>query len=643
MASSQGHHTRKLAVLMHADVAGSTKLVQQDESLAHDRIQDAFNCLSKTIARYSGSVLETRGDALIAEFARASDAVCAALSFQQINSEHNTLLLDSLSPSIRIGISLGEVVIADHTVTGSGVIVAQRIEQMAEPGGTYLSGAIYEAVPHRFPLDYSDLGKRELKGFDESVQVYKVGVKSGNKVPDPEPGVSIDTAKLRQETSKGKWIIIICLSALLIIVGTVIWLHPWKTYNSPSQFVEKIPVNSDQPSIVVLPFSNMSDNPAQEYFADGVTEDLTTDLSKVSGLFVIARNSAFAYKGKEVDIMRVAEELGVRYILEGSVRRAGNQLRINAQLIDSSTGGHLWAERYDGNLDDVFGLQDQVTRNVVTVLAVQLSARDQDRAASKDTSNTAAYDTFLQGWNEYLRQTPDSYKKAIAHFERAIKFDPSYSRAHAALAATYWQIWKRFWHTEIGIRRWHDARVRSEQLLSRAMNNPTALAYQLSSAMNLQRGRLQEAANDAEKAIVIDPNDPEGYIALAGTLSYRGDAKQAVLIVEHAMRLNPYFPQYYFYELGLAQFGLELFDQAASTFEKALELNSEDVWSMRMLLATYGQLERDEDTARILEKLSRMHFLELLSVKSALFWHQFEQPRDAERFAEGLRKAGVVD
>jgi len=643
MDSSHGHHPRKLAVLLHADVAGSTKLVQQDESLAHDRIQNAFNSLSKTIERYGGSVLEVRGDALIAEFARASDAVCAALSFQQVNSEHNTRLPDSLAPSMRIGISLGEVVIADHTVTGSGVIIAQRIEQIAEPGGLYITGAIYEAVPHRLPLDYSDMGKRELKGFDENVQVYKVSLKPGTNAPGPDPLSSSEIAYFRRLSPVKKWIVGICMSALLIVFGTVTWIQPWKDHNSPSPVAEKISTSDDRPSIVVLPFSNMSDDPAQEYFADGVTEDLTTDLSKVSGLFVIARNSAFTYKGKAVDVLQVAEDLGVRYILEGSVRRAGAQLRINAQLIDASTGGHLWAERYDGTLDDIFGLQDQVTRNVVTVLAVQLSTAEQDRATSKQTSSSIAYDAFLQGWNEYLGQTPDSYRKAIEHFERTIELDPSYSRARAALAATYWQIWKRYWHAEVGIRRWHDARVLAEQILGRAMHNPTALAHQLASAMNLQRGKIREAAIDAEKAIAIDPNDPEGYIALAGTLSYRGDAIRAVQVVEHAMRLNPYYPQYYLYELGLAQFGLESFDQAASTLEKALALNPEDVWSMRVLLATYGQLGRDEEASRIRNKLSRTSFLELLSVKSALFWHQFEQPEDAERFAEGLRKAGVAD
>jgi TolB-like protein/Flp pilus assembly protein TadD len=427
---------------------------------------------------------------------------------------------------------------------------------------------------------------------------------------------------------------------MVMAVGALSWFISW---DKPTRVERRSAPVSDKPSIAVLPFNNMGGDPDQEYFADGVTEDLTTDLSKVSGLFVIARNSAFAYKGKAINVEQVAEELGVRYILEGSVRRAGNQLRINAQLIDASTGGHVWAQRYDGTVGDVFGLQDQVTSNIVTVLAVQLSTSERNRKVTKEAVSTDAYDAFLRGWNEYLKQTPNSYVEAIAHFERASAIDPSYSRAYAALAATYWQSWKRFWHGKIGQRRWHDARVQAEQILSKAMLNPTPLAYQLASAMNLQRGKLDKAAAEAERSIAMDPNDPEGYIALAGALSHDGDPQQAVLMVERAMRLNPHYPPHYLYELGLAQFVLGLFEPAATTFEKTLALNPEDVWSQRMLLATYGQLGHHDDAVRIREDLSRSGFLGLLTVKSALFWHPFKKPEDQERFAEGLRNAGVPD
>jgi len=357
----------------------------------------------------------------------------------------------------------------------------------------------------------------------------------------------------------------------------------------------------------------------------------------------IKRNTVFTYKDKQVKASQVAKELGVRYVLEGSVRRAGNEVRINAQLIDATTGGHLWAERYDGTLNDVFRLQDQVTSKIVTVLAVQLSRSDHNRTTTKETASTDAYDAFLKGWNQYLRQTPDGFVQAIAHFERASGIDPSYSRTYAALAATYWQSWKRFWHTEVGERRWHDARVQAEQFLRKAMENPTPLAHQLASAIALQRGNLDESIAEAERSIAMDSNDSEGYIALADALIYSGDAQQAVLMVEQAMRLNPHYPPYYLYELGLAQFALGLLDQAAVEFEKAAALNPEDVWSQRMLLATYGELGREDEAARVRESLSRSEFRELLTTKSASFWHPFQDSENKVRFAEGLRKAGVPD
>jgi TolB-like protein len=235
----------------------------------------------------------------------------------------------------------------------------------------------------------------------------------------------------------------------------------------------------------VLPFDNMSDDPKTEYFCDGMTEDLITDLSKISGMLVIARNSTFAYKGKPIKIKQVAEELGVRYVLEGSVRKSENKVRITAQLIDAVTGHHVWADRYDGILQDVFDLQDKVTLSIVTALAVQLTAGDQERVARKGTDNSQAYDAFLRGWERYRRQTPDDFRQAISYFKKAVDLDPQYTRAYAALAATYWETWKRVWQEKIGLGpRWHwnEPRFRAEQFLAKAMQDPTPLAHQVTSA-----------------------------------------------------------------------------------------------------------------------------------------------------------------
>jgi adenylate cyclase len=316
--------SRKLAVILHADVVGSTALVRLSETLAHHRIQDAFRRFSEAIDQYRGIAHEIRGDALVAEFGRASDAVSASVAFQAANAAHNEELTDEIRPAVRIGIAMGEVVVGDNTVTGEGVVLAQRVEQLAEPGRVCITGAIHEALPWRMPFDKDDLGEQKVKGFEEPVRIYVVSLKSGVEVPEPEE----------------------CVQSMAATK----------------------PELPDKPSIAVLPFTNMSDDPEQEYFADGMSEDIITELSKFRSLFVIARNSSFAFKGQSVEVKNVSRKLGVRYVVEGSVRRAGTRVRINAQLIDAIEDSHIWAERYDRDLDDIFAVQDEVTEAIVTAI-----------------------------------------------------------------------------------------------------------------------------------------------------------------------------------------------------------------------------------------------------------------------------------
>ncbi len=348
---AKDHLSRKLAVILHADVVGSTAFVQQNESLAHERIQAAFHNFAETIKVYGGIARELRGDALVAEFNRASDAVAAALAFQVLNGESNSTLDNDIQPQLRIGISLGEVIIADNTITGTGVVLAQRLEQLAEPGGVVVQGSVSETVPTRMPFEYEGLGEQMLKGFDQPVRAFIARLKSGEKPPAPEEVVSAADA-------------------------------------TPSTSSPPIP---DEPSIAVLPFTNMSNDPELEYFSDGISEDIITALSKISALMVIAGNSTFTYKGKAVDIKQVGREQGVRYVLEGSVRRAGNRIRITAQLIDTTTGHHLWAENYDRDLEDIFALQDEITKKVVSTLDVQLVLGEQSQLWSDGTDNLEAW------------------------------------------------------------------------------------------------------------------------------------------------------------------------------------------------------------------------------------------------------------
>jgi TolB-like protein/Flp pilus assembly protein TadD len=397
-----------------------------------------------------------------------------------------------------------------------------------------------------------------------------------------------------------------------------------------------------KPSIAVLPFENMSGDPEQAYFADGMTDDLITDLSKVEGLFVIARNSTFAYKGKSRDAREIARGLGVRYVFEGSVRRSGAHVRINAQVTDAASGGHVWAERYDGDLNNIFALQDKVTRSVVAALAVELTKGDRQRVLQRGTANVQAYEAFLKGWQHYMKQTPEDFRAAVMHFKNAVALDPKYARAYAALAATYWEASKRFWDAELGLARHHDAQFEADQYLVKAMGEPTPLAHQVASAML--------AVTEAQKALASDPNDPEGYVVLAAALNFTGRPGEALKLVEHAMRLNPHYPPHYLYQQGLAQFGMLRLEAAAATLERALALNPHDYWSQRLLLATYGLLGRTQNATKLLiemkkarERGGRLASLDPLTVKAIAYWHPFSNPTDAERFADGLRKAGIAD
>jgi adenylate cyclase len=341
----------------------------------------------------------------------------------------------------------------------------------------------------------------------------------------------------------------------------------------------------------------------------------------------------------------------VRYVLEGSVRRSGGDVRVNAQLIDAATGGHVWADRYDGDMKNVFALQDKVTKNVVSALAVELTKDDQQRVARRGTENAQAYDAFLKGWERYLRQTPEDFRAAIGHFKTAAELDPKYGRAYAALAATYWEASTRYWGPVIGLGTGqHEAGYQAEQFLAKAMKDPTPLAHQVASAVLLQAQQHDDALAEARRAVAADPNDADGYVALARTLSFAGKPGEALVEVERAMRLNPHYPSQYLYQLGLAQFGLKRLDDAAATLERAIAQNPDDYWSQRLLLAIYGQLGRKADGAKLIAAIQKgierrgvYSFNDPLTIRASSFWYPFANPADLDRFAQGLRKAGVPD
>lgn len=402
----------------------------------------------------------------------------------------------------------------------------------------------------------------------------------------------------------------------------------------------------DRPSITVLPFANMSDDATQDYFVDGLTEDLITDLSRISGLFVIARNSSFTYKGQQVDAQRIGRELGVRYVLTGSARKLGEKLRINVNLIDTGSGQHLWAERFDGIVEDIFAFQERITSKISDALSVQLTGSEQDYTTFQETHDPAAYEAFLKGWAAYRKETPQGFEAAIGHFRHASDLDPAYGRALAALAAVYWETYQKRWYRRLGISPVYKVWQLANEYLDRSMVEPSPLAHKIASEMLTTNRRFDEAVAEAKRAIAIDPNDPLGHVALAEVLSLSGSPEKADALIRKAMRMDPQVPQAYLFPLGKAQFGMGQVAEAADSLEQAFHHSPDNRLALMMLISAYGALgETDKATAAIetLKQLQQKDKLVSFTVANAREHWPFQREADRERLLDGLRKAGVPE
>jgi TolB-like protein len=352
-----------------------------------------------------------------------------------------------------------------------------------------------------------------------------------------------------------------------LILAAVTWAV-WNSYTRQVAPNAK-PGLSDELSIAVLPFVNMSGDPNQEYFSDGITEEIITSLSKVPKLLVIARNSTFTYKGKSVKVQQVAEDLGVRYILEGSVRKAGEQVRISAQLVDATTGHHLWAESFNGTFGDIFSLQDKFTQKIISALAVKLTPGEQEQLANRGTVSVEAYEAILRGWEHHRRNTREDLAMAVEYYTKAIELDPGFARAHAYLAYAYNHIVSRRWEVDLG---WTDARSQGRKHLQIAMENPTPLALRTSARFRVYRRQYEEAIEETERAIALDPNDADSHFRMGFVLIFAGRSAEAINFFKTAMRLNPHYPGWYIQFLGIAQYCLERYEEAAISEEGRLKL-----------------------------------------------------------------------
>jgi TolB-like protein/Tfp pilus assembly protein PilF len=588
-----------------------------DEEAALRTLTANRQILDAAIAKHRGRIFHTAGDSVLAEFASPVDAVRCAVEAQRDLTAHNAPLPPDRRMAFRVGIHVGDVVVQGGNLLGDGVNIAARLESIAEPGGIQLSRAVYEAVRAALPLDYRHAGERRLKNIAVPVAVYTLGGVHGRR-------------------RARRWPLIAGAALVALAVGGAAVTFLWPSMSAVRQGAPT--TASDKPSIAVLPFSNLGGDPQHEYFNDGMTEDLITDLSKVSGLLVIARNSSFVYKGRAVNVSEVGRELGVRYVLEGSVRRSGERIRINAQLIEVASGHHIWAERYDREFKDVFELQDDVRQKIVAALSVKLSPGESARLTRKPTQDVGAYDAWTRGLELLSRYTIDDNREARRMFLRAIEFDPFFARAYGQVANTYSLEIDRGWtatpdESAAQAVTYAQRAVALDDTLPEA-RWPLARAY-------AWQGQYERAAAEIAKAIALNPNYADGLAYQGLLLGAAGRAGEGMNAIQRAMRINPHYPFWYLSIAGGLLYQLERYEEAASTLRLGLERNPNSSVARRLLIATYGQLGQDADAQWEIAELESRG--ESISTSSSLLETRVADPIARAKLIDGLRKAGVKE
>jgi adenylate cyclase len=635
-AQAPANVRRKLAAILAADVKGYSRLMGEDEVATLHTLTAYRQITDALIQQHQGRVVGSAGDSVLAEFASVVDAVQCAVEIQRALKARNAELPEHRRMEFRIGINLGDVMVEGEQIYGDGVNIAARLEALAEAGGICISGVVHDQVKNKLALTYEDLGEQQVKNIAEPVRVWRVQTEES-----ASPKSQVQSPKLRRVgiAHRSRAVVMV---GLLLISGTL--LTVWHLFRpilstrdsalSPEAAPAALPL-PDKPSIVVLPFVNMSEDPQQDYFSDGITEDLTSALSKLSGLFVISRNSASIYKGKAVKVQEVSKELGVQYVLEGSVRKADGQARITAQLIDATTDHHLWTERYDRPLKDVFALQDEIVQKIVTTLELQLSLQEQGVLVRKTTDSPEAYDHLLRGLGYLFRSTKETNVQARQVCEKAIELDPKYAQAYSALGWTYYLDWFYQWSPD------PQNLERAFALAQKAITLDDSLpgAHMLLGSVYLWKKQQDQALAEAERALALNPNDADGYVELGLILTYVGQPQEGVRMVEKAMRLNPHYPVWYLETLGSRYYWAGRYEEAMATYKRIFTRYPNRLLAHIGLAATYGALGREAEaraeTAEVL-RLSPNFSPEVLRQRLP-----FKDPTLAERFLDHLRKAGL--
>jgi TolB-like protein/Tfp pilus assembly protein PilF len=605
--------------------------MDDDEEATVRTLTSYRTTISDLVQQYHGRVVDSPGDNILAEFISVVDSVNCAVEIQRELAERNEELPVNRRMAFRIGVNLGDIIDEDGRIYGDGVNIAARVESLAEAGGICISGRAHDQVENKLDLEYEDLGKHEVKNISRPIQVYRVL---------SYPGAAAHRVVQAKESLGRKWLKI-AISAVMVVViavGLGIWQFYMRSPSIERASQEKMAYTlPEKPSIAVLPFDNMSGDPEQEFFSDGFTEQIITSLSMVPKVFVIARNSTFTYKNKAVKVQQIAEDLGVRYILEGSIQKEEQRVRITAQFIDAISGRHLWAERYDRELKNIFALQDEITLKIISAIGTEVTSGERSRVLSKGTDNVEAYIKVLQGFERWYHMTKETNFQARKFAKEAIALDPEFPNAYCLLAATH------FMEVLIGTSKSpRESLVEAAQLYQKVLTideaHPIAtgaIAY----VYGLQR-QYDKAITQARRAIDLNPGRANPH--LGAVLNFAGKYEEAIQSLNKTIRLDPLGPAFYFLWLGHAYRGLGQYEAAIAEYKRALNRQPDNRFVPICLAATYSLSGReDEARAEAAEVLRIDPNFSIEGFKKFILVYKDQDYR--ENMIEGLRKAGLPD
>ena len=609
---------RRLVTILAADAVGYSRRMERDESGALAELSRCRSIIDQTIIQHGGRIFGSAGDSVVAEFASSVNAVQSAILIQKRLEDEPSGIAGQQPLNFRIGINLGDVIVQGDNLLGDGVNVAARLEAIAPAKGICISKNVMEQIAGKVEARFGAGGKHKLKNIEKPVDVWCWPESSAPRV--------------KRNALRQSRLIASALAAVALILALGLGYAHFARQ-------PEAPIQTDKATIAVLPFANMSRDPDQEYFVDGMTEDLITDLSKISALFVIARDSVFAYKGRTATAAAVARELGVRYVLEGSVRKSGGRVRINSQLIDVKTGGQIWADRFDREIGDIFNLQDDVTRKIVAALALQLTSDDKHRlgSATRETS-PEVYDLYLRGVDALRQYTPETIARARGYLLKALAMDPDFARAYATLAFTYTAsgIFFREHDTEDAITQALRYGKKALELDDKLPQGHFAMAIAY-----LRQGRHDEALAAAKEAVRNDPNYADGYVAYANVLIFLGRGSEAADLMNKAMGLNPRYSAAYIDILGRAHFMMGRYDQAIENFQDCIRRDAAALTCHIFLAATYAAAGKIDNAKWEAEEIRtiRPDFTIATDTTAA----QFANPEDRARLQSWLRQAGIAE